>query len=118
VPHLRISRSCAAVAVVCLAGVVSPASAHPRASSAAVRCGNVLVQFSGEGRGGATGIRASRISCRGARKVAKNCIRGRLRGWNVTRTNRQDPSNGSRILKLTSGRRTVWFALVGGGPSC
>lgn len=83
--------------------VAAPAA---RATIAAtVGCGHVDVPG-----GRAWRILATRISCRAARPVARQCLRGRVSGgWRVAYNPRTDRTT------MRSGRRVVSFQLVGGG---
>lgn len=84
------------------------------ASKTARSCGTASVKFAPDGEGAAVKIRANRVSCRTAKRVARACLRGRLSGWRVEPASASDPTHGPRTL-MRKGRATISFSLVGGG---
>jgi hypothetical protein len=68
-----------AVSLLAAAVVLALPAASP---AAAKRCGQVDVNFEPEGEGSAVRIRATNVTCRRARRVARRCVKGTLTtGW-------------------------------------
>lgn len=71
-------------------------------------CGDVVVQFKPEGSGGAHAIRATKIGCEPARKIAKSCIKGSVvTGWTAVTWDGR--------VQLRKDDKKIRYTGVGGG---
>jgi hypothetical protein len=94
------------VAALALAGAATSIGAQ---AAAVHKCGTVVVQFEPEGSGGAHNIRARKIACGPARKVARSCIKGTVKpGWTVV-----NPPGGRTLM--TKRKARITYLPVGGG---
>ena len=85
----------------------------PTDAPAATRaCGSVTVALGDGFEGSAARIVATRVSCRRARRVARACVRDRLRGWSVRQAPRGRPQ--PRFV-LRRGAARIWLSIAGGG---
>src|SRR5687767_1788094 len=91
-------------ACACLAlPATSPAAADAK------RCGQVNVDLEPEGEGSAVDIRATKVTCRRARRIARRCMKGTLTmGWSY-RFRR------GRIVLSRGAARVTWMPAGGGG---
>jgi hypothetical protein len=97
--------------------LVGPTVMPSAAEAARTRkCGPAEVDFA-RGAGYAYEIRATRVSCHGAQRVARSCLRDHLRGgwsymWNENQ--REDMRDRGRLV-VRRGRATVSFLVAGSG---
>ena len=90
-----------------LVGAAAASQPSARGSIASTGCGFLRVNFKPEGSGGAMNIRATRISCKTARRIVARCVKGTVStGWTVV--------TDTRTL-MTEGRQRITYTPVGGG---
>jgi hypothetical protein len=95
------------VALLAVVGVAAALQPTPRASTASAGCGFLRVDFKPEGSGGAMSIRATKISCKAARRIVTRCVKGTVStGWTVV-TDKQ--------TLMTKGTQRITYTPVGGG---
>lgn len=102
-----------AASVIGALALATPAPAL--AKSQTVSCGNLTVRFSAGAEGAAFKIRATRISCRRARQVARHCVSDNLSGWSVFSEPQTPGMRDIGRTRLERGDAIVTFAVVGGG---
>jgi hypothetical protein len=86
--------------------LASTASAAPQTHS----CGATRA-----GHGTAYGIRATGVGCVKARRLARACVRGRVRGWKVTTAPSPDDRDQHGLIGLDRGAAHVSFQIRGKG---
>ncbi len=100
------------VAAVCV--LLACLSADP-ALAVSRTCGSTTVSLGRDAEGSAVRIVATRVSCKRARLVARQCVRGTLRGWRRFREERDD-IRGDRIVLERGSARVSFF--IAGGSRC
>lgn len=89
-----------------LAALLLPATVADAAKTR--KCGTVNVDLPQGAEGSAVNLRATGVTCRRARQVARACLLGRDSGWNARLTSGGD-------FVLVKGRARVRFTPAGGG---